>query len=493
MSGPLWVQVRKEFRELLPWWGATLVVVFSFAGPGGHLSPRLGGPGFLALGLLLSGAGMIAVGALSIGNEYAHRTLGPLLALPIDRRRVLAIKFAVLTLLVAVLMFVTWFGLSRADYHIASAQAVTVAAALVAIFIAPWLTMVCRGPLAGSIFAGAIPVALQAADNATWREFGDLHLMWPGMALVSAIGAVLTWRTFLRLEAIDGPHADIDAPAWLRRHVAIERMPTESRGRVWQLVLKELHLQQMTLVVSGLYAVVWIGFAAARSVAVGFWTIAILHGGLVAVMSGALASAEERRLGSADWQTLLPVSAWKQWMIKAGVAIGLALVLAVGVSALLGSGQPWADLSFHKELAYAVVMLCVGSLYVSSFSSSGMRALLASLPVIAGAALLTSSLQRPIVFVGQQLFRPLATAAAPWIDVLLYGQVLSGMVWILAVGLAALLLRFGYTNHRWADRGRVRIQRQVLLIAGYVFAVLLVFAFVLAMQSAAISAQLPRT
>ena len=53
------------------------------------------------------------------------------------------------------------------------------------------------------------------------------------------------------------------------------------------------------------------------------------------ILIGSLASAEERQLGTLEWQTLLPSPAWQQWAVKVGVTFGLALLLGVGLPALL--------------------------------------------------------------------------------------------------------------------------------------------------------------
>lgn len=59
-------------------------------------------------------------------------------------------------------------------------------------------------------------------------------------------------RTFVRLEAIDGAGADVAMPRWLRRTARV------GTGRpLWLLAKKELHLQQMTLVIVALYITAW--------------------------------------------------------------------------------------------------------------------------------------------------------------------------------------------------------------------------------------------
>jgi hypothetical protein len=76
------IQWRKEFRELFPWWCATVVtmlVCWALMRP--DLMPAdwlfrwaldLGRNFMLGLGLVAYAAGAVTLGALSIGSEYAQ-------------------------------------------------------------------------------------------------------------------------------------------------------------------------------------------------------------------------------------------------------------------------------------------------------------------------------------------------------------------------------------------------------------------------------------
>ena len=57
----------------------------------------------------------------------------------------------------------------------------------------------------------------------------------------------------------------------------------------------------------------------------------------ISLLAGSLASAEERQLGTLEWHALLPMSARTQWTVKAGMAVGVAVVLGLGLPALLSS------------------------------------------------------------------------------------------------------------------------------------------------------------
>ena len=94
IASALWrTLVVKEARPLLPIWAAASAAVWlaqSVSGAALVLQPAA---------MLAYIAGAVAIGALAVGHEYAYRTLPMLLAQPIDRRSILALKLGVATAL----------------------------------------------------------------------------------------------------------------------------------------------------------------------------------------------------------------------------------------------------------------------------------------------------------------------------------------------------------------------------------------------------------
>src|SRR4029077_18445085 len=128
-----------------------------------------------------------------------------------------------------------------------------------------------------------------------------------------------------------------------------------------------LHLQQMTFAVAGVSGLFWItefGFTKMMPGYVGIpiHVISVLFGALMALLIGSLASAEERHIGTLEWQLLLPVAMWKQWVVKVGTILGLAGLLPFAWPIVLAAGL----VSVNAGYAGAIVILTVGSLYVSS-------------------------------------------------------------------------------------------------------------------------------
>ena len=392
---PWWIAWRKEARALLAAWAAAAVSVVAMAVLSNNRNAELGWVAFFV--------GALTLAALSIGHEYSHGTLPALLSLPVRRSYLLLVKLAALIPMLLLLSMTAMAVLPAAtDLSPSPYPALALACGLVS---APWLTMVCRGPLAGALFASSpdalshivAEVALvtrygwgddRTADQLAFRD----ALLLASLLATAVIAAVAGWRLFMRLEAAGGATSGIDLGRWwLKRDAPIPaHLPQSTRPHpLWLLTLKELRLQRLTIVVALLFAVGWAAAAALwrheandREV---LGTIALIYYTILAVVIGSLASAEERQLGTHEWQTLLPIAGWQQWMVKLGTTLGLALLVSVVMPTLM------ADLSWGNPAhAGVVLLLTIGSLYVSSVCRSGLQALAWSVPVLVIALQLVS-------------------------------------------------------------------------------------------------------
>lgn len=427
----------KELRVLLPPWFAALVTMAA-----GFVSTE---PRILAAGLLAYGIGSIALGALSVGHEYGYRTVGVLLAQPIARRRVLLIKASVLTPLLLTLAAVAWYAPFNADELQRLAgwrhHALVLVPFFVGLFLAPWLTMASRSALAGVVFAGSLPGMLSVCGNLAgmaWFGIGSPNVepfrawFWlGGMIILCVVSGFMGWRAFMRLEAIDGTGSEVRMPDWFRTPA---RPP--ARHPVWLLIRKELHLQQMTFVIVLLFAIGWSALSLLKDTVPAFADaplvpVTVIYLILLSIVIGSLASAEERGLGVLQWQVLLPVPAWQQWAVKAGVVFGLGLLMGVGVPMLLNylSQDPEFDArALWRQNARIVVVLTAFSLYVSSRSTSGLRAMVAAFPIgLAGLVLVH------------------------WILGVLIGST-TALMWLAQAILASLALVFAFRNHMLLER-----------------------------------------
>lgn len=486
------IQWRKEVRELLPWWVATVVamtacialmrpdslptdLVYSWA-------VRLDRDFLLGVGLSAYAIGAVTLGALTIGQEYGHHTLSTLLTHPMSRGRMLLIKLVVLTIMLAAigaLAFGAWGSnptlIANFDYdRIVGFGLLPLACGL---FLAPWLSMLGRGSLAGLVFTLALP-------SLAWVGVASLRLpvgvFWVATLALAGIGAVMTWRTFLRLEAAGERQVNVDLSAWFSPAVQ-GGQASRAQNPVWLLVKKEVRLQQATFVVSGLYVAVCLAVVAIRRFVPDafegsspLFVATIVNSGLVSLMAGAFASAEERRLGAAEWTALLPFAAWRQWLIKASVVVGLTFLLVVVPPTVLDALGTELGLRDGME-PETVVLLSIVALYISSSSTNGVRALLIAVPAIAVAALLLLEVLYPIARA--------ALAAMNWfvrslpiveVDPLAHSWWLRHGAWWMTAGFALLLLWFGYLNHRTSDHSVSRLARQFGWLSAYVTAAIFI-------------------
>jgi len=457
--------VTKEIRALLPTWLALTAAMGVVALIGDRRS--------YALGVLVYFLGSVALGAQSIGHEYTHHTLTLFLSQPARRGRLFLVKLTVLTTMLFTLAAVAWGVLFHPrDVLVArvwadSSRGLTplTLALLCGLIVAPWLTMLCRSPLAGVVFTIVIPAWLWTLSQVLAAvKFGTTRtpeivrfesaVFWTGMLGFCAIAAVLNWRMFSRLESDEAKDRDVQLPQWLRGRATtiaaapVARARSQSSFRV--LVKKELRLQQMTCVFTGLYLLICATLLFLRDVVPGFVglpisAVTVLYTGCLAPMIGSLASAEERQFGTLEWQVLLPMATWKQWAVKAGTALSAAIVLLLGLPWLMSQMLPPGDhIPLSAWTAGTVVVLTTGSLYVSSVCGSGLRAFLLSLLVM--------------VVVGPLVAR---FGSAVW-----WALRTGWPAFIMATAFVALALRFGLVNHRSAERGAGRVWWQVSWMIG---------------------------
>ena len=470
--------VKKEFRALAPAWLGCLAI---FAASAALMAPGRA----QALRVVVYIIGAIALGALSMGHEYSSGTLSLLLSQPRRREHILLLKMGVLASLLLTLAGVEFALGVGGSYE----QGLVLALPLLCgLFIAPWLTMLCRNPLAGMVFTVAAPgLVMLAGEIAAAVKFGMVGptmaadanalktaILWWGMLAVSALAAISGWRMFMRLEAIDGRGQALRLP-WQRASASLsDTAPLfVKRHPVWLLIKKELRLQQLSFVVGGMYVLVWFGLWFGRSaiphldLSLAFAPVATALTILtLPLLAGSLASAEERQLGTLEWHALLPMRARTQWGMKVSVTVGVAcllgLALPIGLVFVAGPPQMRDGLPFLSAgVACAVIFLSVMGLYVSSLCASSAQALLWS--VAAGFGLMTLA-------DGWLRFNPLR-----WTSVWTEGDARMVLSWtavaVLAVAMYAgtlgLLLGFASANHRSSERSLNRLLRQLLSLGTF--------------------------
>lgn len=386
--------IEKEVRALLPAWSVAAVALIL---AGRDVAP------FQYLGVPLYFIAVAGLGAYSMGHEYTYGTLGSLLALPVPRWREWLTKLGVLIPMLVVLAMLggRFLELDPGDHALGATLFWLPAVA--ALFIAPWLTMLARSPLAGAVFTiGIVGGSMALGEWVGFYRYGFSHgadafrlmltFMWWMVGGLSVVSSIAGWLTFSRLQVADSHARDLQL---LSNSAAAPRSASRVRARrpMTALVVKELRLQQLALVVAATYTagnlvIIYLGHAVPALYNV-FELLVALYVTMLPTLVGSLAAAEERQFRTHDTQVLLPVSVSRQWLVKSATAIGLTMIMALLLPAALARLLPAYVLHLGPNgliTASTVVLVlgCLGvSLYVSSLAPSGLAALMYSIGALA--------------------------------------------------------------------------------------------------------------
>ena len=468
MKGPLTALASKEFRALLPVWAAAAFTIGADTGLRGT-----GMHSLFPLGMFAYIAGSLALGAHVIGHEFTNRTLASLLVQPCRRSSILLTKASVLAVMLVALGFIAravlFESLTRTFGNFPRYP--TLGLPLIGGFcVAPYLTMRLRSQMAGVVFTASIPgityllallggVVIYGTGTAA-AEALALDVWMPAMWIFAVAGAVLSARSFMRLQDTEGGGEELRLPRWF---TVIDASPT--RPPLWMLAKKELRLQQMTFAMVAVYALIWTGLTVAGRLNPDFARefpirgVGMLYFALLPLLVGSLASAQERHFGMLQSQAMLPVPRAQQWAVKAGVVLILALVLGVVLPWFVFAPPQISRTSFWP-LAASILLLTTWSLYISSWCGSGVMALALLLPASAAAILLATSID----WLVSALLSPRHAVAA-------YGALTQPSavftLWVIAATpLAVLLVWFAARNHWRSERKPKAIAVQVTGLAG---------------------------
>ena len=468
MSGPLTALASKEFRALLPVWAAAAFTIGAdplFRGTGMH--------SLFPLSVFAYIVGSLALGAHVIGHEFTNRTLASLLVQPCRRSSILMTKASVLAVMLVGLGFiarvVVFQSLAREFGNFPRYP--TLYLPLIGGFcVAPYMTMRLRSQVAGVVFTACLPgatyvlallggVIIHGTGTAA-AEALALSVWTPAMGISAAGGAVLSARSFMRLQDTEGAREELRLPRWF---TVTDASPI--RPPLWMLAKKELRLQQMTFAMVAFYALIWTSLTIAGRLNPEFGRefpiqgVGLLYFALLPLLMGSLASAQERQFGMLQSQAMLPVPRAQQWAVKAGVVLVLSLVLGVILPWFVFAPPQLSRASFWPLLA-SIALLTTWSLYISSWCRSGIIALALLLPASAAAMLLARSIDWLVI----ALLSPRRAVAA-------YGALTQPSavftLWVIAAWpLAVLLLSFAARNHWTSERKPKAVAVQVAGLAG---------------------------
>jgi hypothetical protein len=364
---------------------------------------------------------MIVMGAAVFGHEFAYRTVSLLLVQPVARAMLWRRKMGALALAIGSVFGVLLVGAALAawltdpDWGTRNDRAqplliLGAAGVIGGLLVAPWLTLLCRSTLAGAVFTVSLPaLAFSVSFLASFARFGTVDgpatqqfQFAVALAILLAVGGLapfLGFRAFGRLEGLDATGRPLRLPRWASR--AAPRTGTARAGSGWlgRAVGKELRLQTPSYVLAALFL---LAIAAALGTRLAWpeavdslsWVepLSLLYVATVALLVGALACAEDRQSGAMHWHLVQPVAAARQWAVKAGVALVLALgltVLPTGLAAAVATAagaHGWLgdDALQLAAIAGNSVVLCSLGLYTSSLAPTALRAVLWAVPPALG-------------------------------------------------------------------------------------------------------------
>jgi hypothetical protein len=347
---------------------------------------------------------------------------------------------------------------------------VALVAVVCGVLLAPWLTLVCRSAAAGLVLSAATPLLIHAvimvsavlmSESPTARPISadGLAQVWTvAMAAVGAVAAWGLWRSFLRFEIREGVPSDLLSWRTLGsgRAVAGRR----SRSPAAAMLSKELRLQVPAVAVGAAFVAFWIGVALTPNRKPEVFAFLLAPFGVVmALLAGAVISAEERRLGTLGDQLLLPIALWRQWLIKIAVMVATTWLLTLGLPALLtalGPGDirdamvagtregvwPWVACT----AAFATV-----ALYVSSVARGGFPATVAAIVVALGSILIAAFLMDASRLAVYRMSGTRLSAIS-----------INRAAFVSAAAILTMALYFALQNHRQVDRSSLRVIGQTL-------------------------------
>lgn len=479
--------VRKELRSILPPWllAMALAILPVWLAWPGERGIYAGNPGYLvyapfALGVLL-------LSLTPFGQELSWGTFSVLLAQPVSRTRIWRVKtlmLAVALLLVFAALFISarlrlesvietakntfWRGLlSRpggdptlelmmADTRhrvLLDLLEIGGLGALAGFAGGLWTTLLFRQVSAAFWFTLLVPTGLGLLVSQVLGGFSDTTAFAATcgvLGLYSVAGVIWARKLFQDVEDTQWTGGVVSLPAW-RGRAAGERQGAARRERhpLSALLKKEFQSQYVNLLLAAGLALLHLAVLVVRRLSAGYLethrTLAMTLETLpilwlvMPLLVGSVAIAEERKLGTLEALSCLPVSRRKQFGLKFVLALGLGLLLGavapLGIEWLgtqfglrtnapfNGAGGIWA----FSTAAGAITCL---AFYSSSLTRNTLQALASGILLCVVAALVGIAGSQPPSLGG----------------VLAWGPELLALV--LGPGMALALLVLAYRNYR---------------------------------------------
>jgi hypothetical protein len=434
-----------------------------------------------------------AIVALAFGHDFTYRTITSALAAPISRRKIwwtrislcAALLFSLQLINLLVFQFPMFWAMGQGrvgfgmTWYVGVFQWLQIIAvpALAALCLAPWLTLVSRSPMFGTVISLGVPFMIGFGTSlygqggpSMWARLNSVPLQ---VALV--IGAILSYRRFMTLEAIDSDVSVRSRGNLIRQPSQISGLgfsiPVRRSNPIWQLVKKEFMLQRLPIGIA-LLAIGIVSVVSKEQAAL----LSIVYPAAIIILVGSIASADERRMALIPSQVSHPIRFHQQWLAKIGVSYVTAFLFGVILPVLaLFFKTDELKHTVLDDILVAAPFICCGvlfllsiTIYISSFSESGIRAMLASLFIIAVSVMAIGAAYNAFA---EYLWREahlrvvffFADGEAHQLDAINVGLHFS----IATLGFIALILYFAMQNHRFLERPRRQLFHQSLGLIVY--------------------------
>ncbi|MBI4658951.1 MAG: hypothetical protein HY735_08915 [Verrucomicrobia bacterium] len=406
-------RIKKEIRAILPAWSVALALAVFVA-----MRPRIEMP----VWILVYWLGLVGLAVAAFGSEISSQTLTLLLAQPVKRTSIWREKASILALALGTVVM---------TFSLVGAAANTLPFVLGT--GSPWIETALIAPICA--FGGGVsstlllkhlhgafwlatllplflitvvPIAMQK-----WFGLADTSgVLYPALIAYGVLGAaVARWR-FLTMQDVSPVPAEFS--------LSFEKLAKLTRSRtqssVISLLWKEVLLQQINWILAlgmilALLATALVEPALSREnkaqLPIVRGLLFYLLSGLFPLLTGAVAIAEERRLGLLGWQQTLPASRRRQWGIKLGVCGTLVLVFGCIAPALLypfvtpfETFEPAKSYTPMGGFFLVNLVFFVSGLLASSAARNPLQAMLAAVGLIIAVVTVLTKAPRTIGQIG---------------------------------------------------------------------------------------------
>jgi len=395
------MNARRMYKEARPLFWPWCVVLCASALTLLHPLSPLGGVSDLAYVL-----GIVLLATLPFGNEFQNRTFSLLLSQPISRMEIWREKLSITAIAVftAALVFLSS---SRAS-GVHTNWGFFAVTAIVFVASAPFWTLLTRSIVGGAVLNFGVYIFIfvlwgqvfswgwgysKLAASTFMATMRFVSLGYAGLMLW------LGWRLLARFQATGGMASDdllMAGPdvmpgawaGWLR---------CRPSGAVLNLIRKELRLLRPVWLISLLAALsgaclALFGLLHPGGSTRNFETAVVVVGGvstlMIAILAGSLSLGEERTSGTHSWHMTLPVSAFRQWLIKLCVALFAGLVgagllpMLIAGRLLFGASRIFVDVHFGMGWLFVLLILTFASFWCACAVKGTVRAVLWVFPAL---------------------------------------------------------------------------------------------------------------